>query len=83
MGQGSVQSWMQVVKDGLASYNFNLKYRSGKMNTDADALSRIDWKEISESGVKSILSGIDFEPIINGRISQILNVVIRDYYDYY
>ena len=27
----------------LANYNFTLKYRSGKQNIDADALSRIPW----------------------------------------
>ena len=31
----------------LADYNFNLHYKSGKSNMDADALSRIPWtKEI-------------------------------------
>ena len=27
----------------LANYNFNLHYRSGKSNVEADALSRIPW----------------------------------------
>ena len=45
----------------LADYNFNLHYRSGKSNIDADALSRIPWtkrydKLIDESAMKAIIS---------------------------
>ena len=45
----------------LADYNFNLHYRSGKSNIDADALSRIPWtkrydKLIDESTMKAIIS---------------------------
>ena len=29
----------------LASFNFKIEYRSGKHNTNADALSRIRWQE--------------------------------------
>ena len=45
----------------MADYNFNLHYRSGKSNIDADALSRILWTKrydrlIDESAMKSIIS---------------------------
>jgi transposase InsO family protein len=30
---------------GLANYNFSLEYKTGKTNTDADALSRIKWPQ--------------------------------------
>ena len=30
---------------GLAKYNFHIHYQSGKSNTEADALSRIDWEK--------------------------------------
>ena len=45
----------------LADYNFNLHYKSGKSNIDADALSRIPWtkrydKLIDESTMKAIIS---------------------------
>ena len=45
----------------LADYNFNLHYRSGKCNVDADALSRIPWtkrydKLIDESTMKAIIN---------------------------
>ena len=45
----------------LADYNFNLHYRSGKSNKDADALSRIPWtngydKLADESVMKAIIS---------------------------
>ena len=45
----------------LSVYNFDIIYRPGKNNIDADLLSRMepreedtDWKSISQSGVKSI-----------------------------
>ena len=40
---------MPVVTDGwpeLANYNFNIHYRSGISNTDADALSQIQWPDV-------------------------------------
>ena len=45
----------------LADYNFNLHYRSGKCNVDAEALSRIPWtkrydKLIDESTMKAIIN---------------------------
>ncbi|CAI5678658.1 unnamed protein product [Oreochromis niloticus] len=50
----------------LASYDFDLQYRSGKTNIDADLLSRnmvddlkeTEWDQISQSGVKSICKRI-------------------------
>ena len=33
---------------GLANYNFNLQYKSGKYNVDTDALSRILWSSNGE-----------------------------------
>ena len=33
------QQWVA----GLAKYNFDIKYRSGKSNIEADTLSRISW----------------------------------------
>ena len=45
----------------LADYDFNLHYRSGKCNVDADALSRIPWTGkydgfIEESAMKAIVN---------------------------
>ena len=47
----------------LANYNFNIVYRSGKTNIDADALSRIKWPEeapqyVSAPVVCAALSGV-------------------------
>lgn len=47
----------------LASYNFNLVYRSGKANVDADALSRIKWPEaisncVSQQAVAAVWTGV-------------------------
>ena len=45
----------------LASFNFKIKYRPGRHNTDADALSRLpikeDWKITSEA-VQAICSSM-------------------------
>ena len=39
----------------LANYNFCIHYKSGKSNTEADALSRIDWDNCDETiGAESI-----------------------------
>jgi transposase InsO family protein len=40
----------------LAAYNFSIKYKCGKSNSDADALSR--YKEISDSSFKAIYKAI-------------------------
>ena len=34
---------------GLANYNFNIHYRSGESNVEADVLSRIDWEKCDET----------------------------------
>ena len=34
---------------GLANYNFHIHYKSGKSNTEADALSRIEWEKCDET----------------------------------
>ena len=40
----------------LANYDFTIHYRSGKQNTEADALSRIKWQHEDEVQVKAILA---------------------------
>ena len=39
----------------LGPYNFNLHYKPGKLNSDADALSRIDWKSVPAMEVKATM----------------------------
>ena len=39
----------------LGPYNFNLHYKPGKQNSDADALSRIDWKSAVAEEVKATM----------------------------
>ncbi len=50
----------------LANYNFNILYRSGKRNIDADALSRIKWPEalpgrIASQSVEAVLEGAQLD----------------------
>ena len=40
----------------LANYDFTIHYRSGKQNTEADALSRIKWHHEDDVQVKAILA---------------------------
>ena len=40
----------------LANYDFTIHYRSGKQNTEADALSRIEWQHKDDVQVKAILA---------------------------
>ena len=40
----------------LANYDFTIHYRSGKQNTEADALSRIKWQHEDDVQVKAILA---------------------------
>ena len=39
----------------LGPYNFNLHYKPGKLNSNADALSRIDWKSVMVEEVKATM----------------------------
>ena len=39
----------------LGSYNFNLHYKQGKLNSDADALSTIDWRSVMAEEVKATM----------------------------
>ena len=39
----------------LGPYNFNLHYKPGKLNSDADALSRIDWRSVMVEEVKATM----------------------------
>ena len=34
---------------GLANYYFHIHYKSGKINVEADTLSRIDWEKCDEA----------------------------------
>ena len=38
----------------LANFNFNIKYRAGKQNTNADALSRLNWEKPQECDVDQV-----------------------------
>ena len=40
----------------LANYDFTIHYRSGKQNTEADALFRIKWQHEDDVQVKAILA---------------------------
>lgn len=43
----------------ISSFDFSLKYRPGRLNQAADALSRMeDWEEIDNNSVRAICSGI-------------------------
>lgn len=54
----------------LANYQFDITYRSGKTNIDADALSRIKWPEdlasqITSQSVAAVLEGVQVDnPLI-------------------
>ena len=39
----------------LGPYHFNLHYKQGKLNSDADALSRIDWRSVMAEEVKATM----------------------------
>ena len=47
MGHRSVAS--------LGPYHFNLHYKVGRLNSDADALSRIDWRSVMPEEVKATM----------------------------
>ena len=40
----------------LANYDFTIHYRSGKQNTEADAVSRMKWQHEDDVQVKTILA---------------------------
>lgn len=46
----------------LASYNFNLHYKAGSSNVDADALSRIAWPKVLVDSNEEVIVGA---PVIN------------------
>ena len=51
-------NWMQWGNRWVASlgpYHFNLHYKPGKLNSDADALSRIDWRSVMAEEVKATM----------------------------
>ena len=56
----------------LGPYNFNLHYKPGKLNSDADALSRIDWRSVKAEEVKATmdLAQVDRSVIIDPRVFQ-------------
>ena len=39
----------------LGPYHFNLNYKPGKLNSDTDALSRIDWRSVMAEEVKATI----------------------------
>ena len=39
----------------LGPYNFTLHYKPGKLNSDADALSRINWNMVDPAEVKAMM----------------------------
>ena len=56
------QRWVSA----LGPYNFNLHYRSGKSNRDADALSRIDWNTVTREEFQAVTDArMNFEEVPN------------------
>ena len=39
----------------LGPYNFKLNYKPGKLNTDADSLSRINWQTVDPTQVRATM----------------------------
>ena len=56
----------------LGPYNFSLHYKPGKLNSDADALSRIDWQSVEVQEVKATmdLAQVDRSVIIEPSVFQ-------------
>ena len=56
----------------LGPYNFNLHYKPGKLNSDADALSRIDWRSVKAEEVKVTmdLAQVDRSVIVDPQVFQ-------------
>ena len=42
----------------LANYNFDLEYRAGRLNLDADALSRISWDQGTSTMTREVVSAL-------------------------
>ena len=63
----------------LASYNFTIKYRSGRENRDADALSRLpgQYKQIDHEVLKSVCNNIQPAPYVE-TLSMSINVMDND-----
>ena len=53
-------------------YNFNLHYKPGHLNSDADALSRIDWHSMDAQEVKATmdLAQVDRSVIVEPEVFQ-------------
>ena len=52
----------------LSSYNFGIRYKPGKLNTAADALSRLstdDYVELSDEDVKALCSGTGKDELVS------------------
>ena len=56
----------------LGPYNFSLHYKPGKLNSDADALSRIDWQSVEAPEVRATmdLAQVDRSVIIEPSVFQ-------------
>ena len=56
----------------LGPYNFSLHYKPGKLNSDADALSRIDWQSVGVQEVKATmdLAQVDRSVIVEPSVFQ-------------
>ena len=67
----------------LADYNFKIFYRSGKLNVEADALSRIPWENAQEDHLEPLIvqtmlqSTLDTEMGIREKYSP-LNVIQKE-----
>ena len=51
----------------LANYNFKVFYKAGKLNLDADSLSRIPWEmsEIAHTPLDTILAKSSLEALLD------------------
>ena len=54
----------------LGPYNFTLHYKPGKLNCDADALSRINWLSVGPEVVKAtkVLAHVDRTLVLDPEI---------------
>ena len=68
----------------LATYNFNIKYRSGKNNADADGVSRIPTdtnvrQDINQEFIRTICSSVSSIPYV--KCLAISPDLVKDYID--